>query len=101
MKNYLISLINKAMEVKHQDERYYTALEIFIDECTHFEKQFNQFDTNSEDELEDAISLLCCLPLVLAYCSRSERDVLMEAIRMQVPSFAEVIIFNRQFRFTA
>jgi hypothetical protein len=101
MKNYLISLINKAMEIKHQDKRYYSALGVLIDECTHYEKQFNQFDKNSEEELEDAISVLCCLPIVLELYPRADREKLKEAIRMQVPSFAEVIIFNRQFRFTA
>jgi hypothetical protein len=98
MKNYLVSLIKKALEVKHQDKHYYSALGVLIDECTHYEKQFNQFNRENEEEIDEAISMLCCLPLVLELYSNSDRKKLNEAIRMQVSEFAEVIIFNRQLK---
>jgi hypothetical protein len=85
MKDYLISLVLNAQKHVTPSHPQFKALQVLISECDHFKKQFDQFDKNDEEEIEDAISLLCCAPVLNEIYSKEERGKLCEMLRMEAP----------------
>ncbi|MHA2940320.1 hypothetical protein ACXJY6_18755 [Vibrio sp. RC27] len=95
MKEYLVTLINKAMTQPGLTQNTYQALCTLLLECEYYEKQFNQFDMNIEDDLDAAIDLLCCMPMIVDNITKKEREMMKDAIRIQVPLFAATMEYNR------